>query len=194
VKNWWKAVLGLVLGLLGSGVILLASSPPRGNPIQLLPPPTPVPVQVHISGAVNQPGVYTFPVNSRVQDAINAAGGFTDDASVNSINLAAPLQDGSQIWVPSLLQPQDPVFGNETQDDRDGDRSPPAIELLININTATQEELESLPEIGPAIAGDIIAYRQTEGLFISIEEISKVPGIGPITYDEIKGLITVGGP
>jgi competence protein ComEA len=148
---------------------------------------------VHISGAVNQPGVYTFPTNSRVQDSIDAAGGFTEDASVNSINLAAPLQDGIQIWVPSLLQFQDPGIGSDSQNDLEGERSPRVIAVLININKATQEELESLPEIGPVIAGDIIAFRQTEGLFISIEEISKVPGIGPATYDEIKGLITVGG-
>jgi competence protein ComEA len=194
VKNWWKGFLVLALGLLGSGVILLASSPPRGNPVQLLPPPTPVPVQVHISGAVNQPGVYSFPANNRVQDAIRAAGGFTDDASVDSINLAALLQDGIQIWVPSLLQSQETDQGYEGQDNSGDERSRTAIELLININTAPQEGLETLPEIGPAIAEDIIEYRQTEGLFISIEEIQKVPGIGPATYDEIKGLITVGGP
>ena len=92
----------MVAGLVGAGVLWLASSPPRGAPIQLLPPPTPLPILVHVSGAVNSPGVYTLDPGSRVQEAIQAAGEFRQDAISQTINLAAALQDGSQLWIPSV--------------------------------------------------------------------------------------------
>jgi competence protein ComEA len=192
VKDWWQVALVVVLGLLGTGILFIASGPPRGNPIQLLPPPTPTPIQVHVTGAVNQPGVYTLPANNRVHDAIQAAGGFTDEANDQAINLAAPLQDGLQIWVPSRQPNQESGPGSETGENSDDQRSTTS-GSLININTATQEELETLPQIGSITAEKIINYRQTEGYFISIEDIQKVPGIGPATYEKIKDLITVGG-
>jgi competence protein ComEA len=194
VKNLWREALILVLGLLVSGVIFLASSPPRGNPIQLLPPPTSAPIQVHVTGAVNQPGIYTLPVNTRVSDAIQAAGGLTDDANDQAINLAAFLQDGLQIWVPSTIPEQESEYAAELQDTFRDQRSQLTIGVLININTATQEALETLPEIGPKTAENIITYRQNEGFFTSIEEIQKVSGIGPATFDAIKDQITVGTP
>jgi competence protein ComEA len=159
-----------------------------------MPPPTPVPIQVHVIGEVKHPGVYSFTAGKRVQDAIQEAGGFTDDANINSINLAAPLEDGMQIRVPSLLPDQESGFGPEEQEDGWDQKFTDPIDFLVNINTATQKELEMLPEIGPKIAEDIIAYRQLEGLFNSIEDIQKVKGIGPATYETIKDLITVGIP
>jgi competence protein ComEA len=194
VKNVWREALIVVLGLLGTGVILIASSPPRGNPIQLLPPPTPAPIQVHVTGAVNQPGVYTLPVNTRVSDAIQAAGGFTDDANDQAINLAAFLQDGLQIWVPSTIPEQASEYNAGSQDAYRDQRFQSTIGALININTAPQEVLEALPEIGPKTAENIITYRQIEGFFTSIEDIQKVPGIGPATYEAIKDQITVDKP
>jgi competence protein ComEA len=188
VKNWHLIAFGVLLGLLVSGVIWLASSPPRGHPIQLLPPPTTVPIQVHVTGEVKHPGVYSFTAGQRVQDAIQEAGGFTEGANVSAINLAAPLDDGMQIQVPALLL--DP----EGQGDGGDQRFASPVDFLVNINTATQAELEMLPEIGPSIAEDIITYRQQEGLFTSIEDIQKVLGIGPATYEAIKDLITVGIP
>jgi competence protein ComEA len=191
VKKVWWAALCVLLGLFGTGLIWLASSPPRGNPIQLIPPPTAEPLQVHVTGEVNQPGVYELPIDSRVYDAVQAAGGFTLDANAEAINLAAPLEDGQQVRVPSKISNQEPDLN---QGEEEGFRSPPPIYLLININTASQEVLETLPEIGPVTAENIISYRQNEGAFTQVEEIQKVPGIGPITYEAIKDLITVGDP
>jgi competence protein ComEA len=104
MKSWCALALGVVLGILSAGVILLSSQPPRGNEITLLPPPTPIPIKVHISGEVQNPSVYALPVNSRVQDAINTAGGFTENADINALNLAAQLIDGNRVQVPPLPQ------------------------------------------------------------------------------------------
>jgi competence protein ComEA len=194
VKNIWREALIVVLGLLGAGVIFIASSPPRGDPIQLLPPPTPAPIQVYIAGAVNQPGIYALPVNARIYDAIQAAGGFTDNANDQVINLAAFLQDGGQIWVPSTVPDRVSEDNAGSQNASHEQHAQATIVELININTAPQEVLETLPEIGPKTAENIITYRQNEGFFTSIEEIQKVPGIGPATYEAIKDRITVGAP
>lgn len=196
MKTWWAVIFGVVCGLLGAGGILLASSPPRGRAIQLLPPPTPAPIQVHISGEVNKPGVYGLPTGGRVQDAIEAAGGFSEDANQPMLNLAAILEDGMQIWVPAI-----PSMDNPAGPATNSDRAAPSIDLspaenpaqIININTATQAELETLSGIGPVTAKKIIEHRQTNGLFIGIEDIQKVSGIGPATFEKIKDCITVGG-
>jgi len=191
VKKVWWAALCVSLGLLGTGLIWLASSPPRGNSIQLIPPPTAAPLQVHVTGEVKQPGVYELPIDSRVYDAVQAAGGFSPDANTEAINLAAPIEDGQQVGVPSKIANQE---ADLNQGEDEGLRSPPPINALININTASQEILETLPEIGPVTAKSIITYRQNEGAFTQIEEIQKVPRIGPMTYEEIKDYITVGEP
>lgn len=188
MKSWWLVVLVVLVGLIGAAGLWLASSPPRGVPIQLLPPPTPLPIQVYVTGAVNKPGVYALDVNDRVQDAIDAAGGFSQDSISNTINLAAPLQDGVQISVPSIFGSQE-----SSEDSSSGTRGSSLLtsEFLININTATQFELEILEGIGPVIATEIISYRQSEGDFESIEDLQKVPGIGPGIFENIKDQITV---
>lgn len=183
----WVLLVAIV-SLGGVGALWLASGPPRGEPIQLLPPPSPAPILVHISGAVNHPGVYTLVPGSRIQDAILAAGGFRQDAISQTINLAATLQDGSLFWIPSKLDPQPDV------DESDSETTGPTRLLsseLVDINTATQADLEALPGIGPVLAADIIAYRDTEGQFETIEDLQKVPGIGPATFEKIQPLITV---
>lgn len=183
----WVLLVAIV-SLSGVGALWLACRPPRGAPIQLLPPPSPVPIIIHIGGAVNHPGVYTLDPGSRIQEAILAAGGFRQDAISQTINLAATLQDGSQLWIPSTLDPQPDVDGSAPETAgpthlTSGER--------VNINTATQADLELLPGIGPVLAADIIAYRETEGFFDSIEDLQKVPGIGPATFEKIQALITV---
>ena len=192
MKTGWIILLVVLVGLIGSAGLWLASSPPRGTPIQLLPPPTPSPFQVFVSGAVNYPGVYVLAAGERYQDAIQAAGGFNQDAITQTLNLAAPLQDGIQINVPSISD-----FQQDSTSDTPGTRGTTILisEALININTATEVELETLPGIGPVIAGEIIAYRQKEGDFVTIEDVQKVSGIGPGIFEKIKDLITVGqGP
>ncbi|MBM3143484.1 MAG: ComEA family DNA-binding protein [Chloroflexi bacterium] len=191
MKNWWLVALGVLFGLLGAGAVILASSPPRGAPIQLLPPPTPAPIQVHVAGAVDNPGVYALPLDSHVGDAIQAAGGFADDAEQDGVNLAAKLQDGDQVQVPARRASATPSKPDPTQPTGDQPSGEETTFAIININTATQEELETLPGIGPVTAEKIIEYRLANGDFTRIEDIQKVSGIGPVTFEKIKDLITV---
>lgn len=146
------------------------------------PTPAPAPVRVHVAGAVLQPGVYELPHGSIVLDAIEAAGGAAAEADLERVNLAVELRDQQQVYLPRRGEANHPppVSGG-------GAESP-----LININTAPSAELETLPRIGPATALKIIAYREANGPFETIEEIQDVPGIGPATFEGIKGLITVG--
>jgi len=180
----WAVAFGVAIGLLAAGVIFLVSRPARGQPVELLPPPTPKPIMVQVSGAVQRPGVYELPAGSRVLDAVQAAAGFSEDANQALINLAAYIQDGDKVFVPALKLPE-----GETADSNRS--STIQVSDLVNINTATQAELETLPEIGPAIAQAIIAYREQNGSFSSIEAIQNVPGIGPAIFAQIEPLITI---
>jgi competence protein ComEA len=186
-NSWWVVVYGVVCGLLGGGVLFLLTRPTRGQSVQLLPVPTAALLEVYVVGEVGQPGVYKLTPGSRVQDAIQMAGGFLPDANPQALNLAALLEDGERVFVPKVNENQ--VSGNESLPDR----SSIEIQIPIDINIANQSELESLPEIGPATALEIIAYREKNGAFRSIEEIENVPGIGPKTFEKIKDLITVEG-
>ena len=191
----WAIIFGIAVGLLAAGVILLAASPPRGAPITLLPMPTPAPVMVHVSGAVAQPAVYSLPAGSRVGDAIRAAGGLLPEADTQALNLAAFLQDGSKVLVPFIPTPiptPQPGAPDSVRAVKLPTLPAPGAGGLLNINTATQAELETLPGIGPVTAQHIIEYRQANGPFPDIEAIQDVPGIGPKTFEEIKDLISVG--
>ncbi len=191
MKPWWGVAwpisLGVLIGLLVAGFMMLVSSSPRGEAIRILPPPSPQPLSVYVSGAVARPGVYSLPQGSRVLDAIRAAGEALPDADLESLNLAAPLEDGVQVEMPI-------IGAAETSQATPGaSRFAPggATGGLVNINTAAQEELEGLPGIGPTLAQRIIDYRQANGPFASIEAIQDVEGIGPGIFEEIKELITV---
>jgi competence protein ComEA len=192
-KPWWGILFGIVIGLLAAGITLLATAQPRGEPVSLLPPPTPEALIVQVSGAVSQPGIYTLPAGSRVYDAIQSAGGVLPGASEQALNLAATLQDGQ--WIRVALSPPDDA-GASTVNPTEGQfpSSYPAtvvVDHLININTANQEELESLPGIGQVLSQRIIKYRNAYGLFKTIEDINVIYGLSPETYDLIKDLITV---
>ena len=192
MKSFWHSTLYIGIGLFAAGLIWLASSQPRGEPIKLLTPPSPQPIQVHIIGEIQKPGVYTLPINSRVQDVIREAGGLTPNADTQTINLAAFLVDGQQIRIPAgTLQKDSDDYPHEGDF---SERSPDQLPPLVNINTATIELLETLPGIGPVIAVEIIDFRQKEGDFLTIEEIQKVHGIGPIIFEGIKDCITVDNP
>ena len=151
--------------------------------MKLLPAPTQSPIIVYVSGAVEQAGLYSLHLGSRVNDAIQAAGGFTNNANTEGLNLAKILQDGDQIVVLELISSSVPQ--NET-------RSLNPFSELVNINTASLEQLVALPEIGPKTGQNIIDYRNTHGPFDRIEEIQDVPEIGPVTFEKIKDLITTG--
>jgi len=201
MKFNWQSIIWMVGGLLIAGVIYLVASPPRGESISLQPPPTHAPMLVHVVGAVSQPGIYSLPPQSRVQDAVDSAGGLLPDANPLALNLAAYLSDGEQIVVPTMVPTVTPtVIVVESQSNKPSNflRQPPPppgptnSSQLININTASQTELETLPGVGPVIAAKIIAYREAHGRFYTIEEILEVSGIGPVKFEGIKNLITVG--
>jgi competence protein ComEA len=206
MKNWWGIPFSVACSLLAAGLLYLSITPPRGEPVQLIPPPAPPPLVVHVSGAVVNPGVYEFESSCRVREALEAAGGLLAEADAAALNLAAPLQDGERIWVPAKVKAE-PLADPPAPEKAAGPavqvaptapaetEPPPAPtpEYPININTATQAELESLPGIGPVIAGRIIAYRNEHGPFTRIEEIENVSGIGPKTFEKIKDLIAVTG-
>lgn len=191
MKSLRGIAFGVVCGFLGVGLLLLATNQPRGEPIRLSPPPTPAPIIVHVTGAVINPGVYSLPPGSRVKDAIEKSGGLLSDADTTLINLAMLIEDGEQVWVPyqlndvmdfdkSAVLEDEPTQGQQTR--------------KININTASQIELESLSGIGPVIAKAVIQFRLENGPFKDIEEIQEVSGIGPVTFEKIKPIITVKGP
>jgi competence protein ComEA len=199
MKSWWKVALGVLCGLRGAGLIYRASSPPRGTPVQLLPPPTPAPIQVYVTGAVIHPGVYSLPAGSRAEQAIQAAGGATPQADLEAINLAAILEDGSQLVVPTkaplvtTIATSPPARATDIPTQIfERWTSTPTVIFPININTATLEELDALPYIGQVRASEIIAYRTAHGPFKRIEDLLKVYGITQEVFDRIKDLITVG--
>lgn len=181
-KIWWLAAFIVVGVLLGVGVLLLVTRPPRGEPITLLPAPTPGPITVYVSGGVKQAGLYALPLGSRVNDAIQAAGGFTAEANTQSVNLAEILEDGEQINVPTIMT------------NMGGSGVIPATSTVVDLNTATLDQLDKLPGIGPITAQSIIEYRIANGQFKKIEDLLEVEGIGQATFDKIKDLITVGTP
>jgi competence protein ComEA len=151
---------------------------------------TPAPIQVHVDGEVISPGLYSLPRSSRIADAVEAAGGLTDDASTSQINLAAPLLDGSKVYIPKTGET---ITSERTSGfiEVKGENSDPSTSNPLNINTATIEQLVLLPGIGSTRAADIIYYRQVNGDFKAIEDLLDVPGIGETTYNQIKDLIKV---
>ncbi|MBQ6454066.1 MAG: ComEA family DNA-binding protein [Coriobacteriales bacterium] len=134
---------------------------------------------VCVSGEVRSPGVYELPQGSRIIDLIDAAGGFTQDANTTQINLARPLQDAELIWVPS------------SQAETGTGVQAPSAASPININTADETTLQTLPGVGEATARKIVADRQKNGPFKSKEDIQRVPGIGSAKFAQIEDMICV---
>lgn len=143
-------------------------------------------VVVHVAGAVRRPGVYTAPVGSRVHDAIERAGGALGNAALEAINLARVLVDGEQVYVPTSDEASAaagaPLGSRPMAGGTEGRK--------VNLNTATAEELDGLPGIGPATAQKIIDDRTRNGPFAAPEDLMRVPGIGPKRFDALKDLVT----
>ncbi|SES66349.1 helix-hairpin-helix domain-containing protein [Anaerobranca gottschalkii] len=137
-------------------------------------------IYVHVSGHVLNPGVYQLLSGSRVYQAIGLAGGPTEEGDIQKLNLAQIVQDGQKIIVPG-----------EKDEGTDSNFNLSSDLGKININTAPSELLQTLPGIGPAKTQAIIDYRQKNGAFTKIEDIQKVSGIGPATFNQIKDKITV---
>ena len=153
-------------------------------------------ILVHISGAVKSEGVVELEENSRVADAIELAGGVTENAYMRDVNLAEPLEDGMKVYIPSKdeVKEQEEISYNTSGSSIVNEKSK-NIESRknskININEATKEELDTLPGIGESTANKIINYRNEHGKFKTIEEIKEVRGIGDSKYEQIKDLIEV---
>lgn len=150
--------------------------------------PTPAPVVVYISGAVAQPDVYELPPDARVIDVVRAAGGLTDDADSERVNLAARIHDAEHIHVPRVGEPAPPPEAST-----DAPSGSDSSSGLININTASAAELTELDGIGEITAQRIVDYRNTNGPFPSIESLQDVQGIGPVILEQMRPLITVDG-
>ena len=145
-------------------------------------------IYVYVCGCVNAPGVYALKPQSRIYEAIEAAGGMSESAAEDCINLAKKLEDQMQVYVPSREEAA--AKTGYPGADGDGDAGNPA-DSKININTATAAQLDALPGIGALKADDIVKYREEHGGFASIEELMNIPGIKSGVFDKIKELVTV---
>jgi competence protein ComEA len=148
--------------------------------------PDVVPILVDVAGWVRHPGVYEFHDGDRVIDAIEAAGGARRGAALDALNLAAPLADGTQILVPRR-EASGPAGSAPSAPSVDGG----VASSKVNINSASAVELETLPGIGEVIAQEILDYRTANGPFASVEDLLDVSGIGEVTLENIRDLVTV---
>lgn len=176
---------GILVGLLAAATLTVISSTPRGHPVALSLPPSPEPLRIHVCGAVSWPGVYELPHGSIVQQAIDLAGGPTSKAELSTINLAAQLEDGQQVFIPRLEEHSTPLPSGSSSSSSTHPGE------LVNINTASAPELDLLPGIGPSLAQKIIEHRETYGPFTSIDDLINVSGIGSVKLEDLRDLITV---
>ena len=147
-------------------------------------------IAVHVAGNVLKPGVYDLPGDARVVDAIRLAGGATAIADLNAINLANPLNDGQQVYVPAVGE-KVPPSSNGLSAGGDGTGSATnSVEYPININSADAALLDELPGVGPATAQAIVTYRDQNGPFANVNGLEDVPGIGPAKVAALQGLAT----
>jgi competence protein ComEA len=146
-------------------------------------------IVVNIAGAVRSPGVYTLPSGSRVIDGIRAAGGAAPGADVGSINLARPLTDGERVYIPRKGEAPPPEAGTGGAGGSGGASG--AAGGKVNINTASESELEALPGIGQVLAQRIVDYRTQHGPFRAVRDLLKVEGIGEKKFDSLRDYVTV---
>ena len=171
----------------GSGAGDPASSaasrvPPLAVPAATTPPVSAV-VVVDVAGAVRRPGLYRLSQGSRIADALARAGGPTRKADPTLVNLAAPLADGEQVLVPVRV-------GMGAAGSAGAASGAPSPSAPVDLNTATVEQLDALPGVGPVTAQKIVDYRQAHGPFTSVDDLDAIPGIGPARIDNLRGLVT----
>jgi competence protein ComEA len=182
---WYSRSLPKPVELAASSAAPMSGSPAPVSVSSSAPSASasPVTILVDVAGWVRKPGVYEFQQGQRVIDAVKAAGGARHGADLTALNLAAPLTDGTQILVLKLGAPSSIGSGGSGSSSGSG--------TLININTASETELEELPGVGPVTGAAIIEYRTKNGPFASVDELDNVSGIGPATLEEIRPMATV---
>lgn len=184
-------VTGAIIGVLLGGSVWVLRDRQEAPTIIIEDPRADATIEVSVEGAVASPGVKTLGGEARVQDALNAAGGLLANADMRQINPARRLDDGEQVRVPTLVPtppPRDsPLAGNVA-----AVPVPTPMSALININTASVAELDTLPRIGPSLAARIIAYREQHGPFHTVDELANVSGISAKMVDDMRSLVTVG--
>jgi competence protein ComEA len=176
-----SAVLLLVALILAGRLLLHAGTPHAGPSPVLLPtaaPVAPALLVVDVVGAVRRPGLLRLAKGSRIADAVTRAGGATGRADLAQVNLAAPLADGEQVVVPARGSAGSGVASGGTPS-----AGP------VHLSTATAEQLDALPGVGPVTAQKIVDYRTQHGTFSSVDELDAIPGIGPATIDQLRGLV-----
>jgi competence protein ComEA len=166
----------------GTGTARSGSAPPSATGTS---PGSAVSLFVHILGAVAKPGLYQLHDGARAVDAVAAAGGFTAEADRQQLNLARLVSDGEQIYVPKVGEAGSGPPGSSAVGGAG------AVGGKVNINTASESDLETLPRVGPTMAKRIIAWREANGRFATIEDLMSVTGIGEKTFAELKDLVTV---
>lgn len=148
-----------------------------------LPPDSPI--IVHVAGSVQAPGVYRLRLGDRVVDAVTAAGGALPRAATDAVNLAAPVTDGERVYVPAIGEvvtaPSVATSGSVVAG---------TTTAVVDVNTATADQLDALPGIGPSTAAAIVARRDEIGRFVGYDDLLSVPGIGPAKVDALRGLIS----
>jgi competence protein ComEA len=177
----------LALVLLVAGKVLVggggAARPAPAFRLAAAAPPPPPRLVVDVAGAVRRPGLYRLAQGSRVADAVARAGGATGKAALDGVNLAAPLADGEQVVVPARV----PGAGSASATAAAGGSAPGA--GPVSLSTATAEQLDALPGIGPVTAQKIVDYRTQHGAFHSVDELDAVSGIGPAKLDQLRSLV-----
>jgi len=173
------AVLGQRLAHAGAAAEPEAATVPLEPVVETPSRPTLV---VHVVGEVRRPGLYRLRDGARIADAVHRAGGAMRDADLAAVNLAAPLVDGVQILVPAKVaaQPRGAAPGG----------SPEAPVGPVSLSSATVEELDQLPGVGPITAQKIVDYRTEHGPFSSVDDLDSVPGIGPTRIEQLRDLVT----
>ena len=181
-------------GAADTGVVLTAPSPEPSE--AAASPSAPAEVVVDVGGAVARPGVYRLSPEAKVCDAVDLAGGATAQADLSAVNLAARLSDGQQVIVPEKGQPAGSGGGAAEAAGQGGEAATgggggSGEGGLVNLNTATIDQLDALAGVGPATAQKIIDFREASGGFASVEQLLEVPGIGDAKFAALKDLVTI---
>ncbi len=182
-------VVGVLLGLvwlnrpqtISEPIVVTSGTPLVASPATSTPP---VMIVVDVEGAVRDPGLKTLPAGSRIADAIKAAGGLRKRLPGGSINLAEKVSDGQLIVVSSASNQANSFSTN-------ADKNTGGTGVLINLNTATAEQLDALPGVGPVMSSRILAWRNEHQGFNAVEELQEVPGIGPKVFANLKPLVRI---